>query len=156
MPAFLAKSRLPSAQAAIAAGRITRRKDAPPVDFSFDPLEVLVRVLATAGDDKLIPHIVWNNLQPMLETPSTISSRFGQVGESSRHHRHAEDVARTYSIGCWPSGSGSQEADGHIANDAHRKATAIEPRTEPGATCRSPSRRENSIGRNPRAAVSTS
>ncbi len=54
-------------QAAIAAAKIKLRKDAPPVDFSFDPLEVLVGVLASAGEDKLIPHIVWNNLQPMLE-----------------------------------------------------------------------------------------
>jgi putative membrane-bound dehydrogenase-like protein len=35
-----------------------------------DPLPVLVEVLAHAGDDKLIPHIVWQNLHPLLETRS--------------------------------------------------------------------------------------
>ncbi|HZZ77504.1 MAG TPA: hypothetical protein VFE62_03235, partial [Gemmataceae bacterium] len=32
-----------------------------------DPLPVLLDVLATCGDDKLIPHIVWQNLHPLLE-----------------------------------------------------------------------------------------
>ena len=32
----------------------------------LDPLPVLVEVLANAGDDKLIPHIVWQNLHPLL------------------------------------------------------------------------------------------
>jgi putative membrane-bound dehydrogenase-like protein len=36
----------------------------------LDPLPVLVEVLAHAGDDKLIPHIVWQNLHPLLETQS--------------------------------------------------------------------------------------
>jgi hypothetical protein len=35
-----------------------------------DPLPVLVSVLANAGDDKLIPHIVWQNLHPLLATQS--------------------------------------------------------------------------------------
>jgi glucose/arabinose dehydrogenase len=35
-----------------------------------DPLPVLVSVLANAGDDKLIPHIVWQNLHPLLATDS--------------------------------------------------------------------------------------
>jgi putative membrane-bound dehydrogenase-like protein len=34
----------------------------------LDPLPVLVAVLASAGDDKLIPHIVWQNLHPLLAT----------------------------------------------------------------------------------------
>ncbi len=35
-----------------------------------DPLPVLVEVLANAGDDPLIPHIVWQNLHPLLATRS--------------------------------------------------------------------------------------
>ncbi|HZY89408.1 MAG TPA: PVC-type heme-binding CxxCH protein, partial [Gemmataceae bacterium] len=31
------------------------------------PLPILLRVLAACGDDKLIPHIVWQNLHPLLE-----------------------------------------------------------------------------------------
>ena len=36
----------------------------------LDALPILVEVLAHAGDDKLIPHIVWQNLHPLLETRS--------------------------------------------------------------------------------------
>ncbi len=36
----------------------------------LDPLPVLVEVLAHAGDDKLISHIVWQNLHPLLATRS--------------------------------------------------------------------------------------
>jgi putative membrane-bound dehydrogenase-like protein len=32
-----------------------------------DPLPLLLKVLANCGDDKLIPHIVWQNLHPLLE-----------------------------------------------------------------------------------------
>jgi putative membrane-bound dehydrogenase-like protein len=32
-----------------------------------DPLPVLVEVLARCGEDELIPHIVWQNLHPLLE-----------------------------------------------------------------------------------------
>lgn len=32
-----------------------------------DPLPLLLDVLAHSGDDKLIPHIVWQNLHPLLE-----------------------------------------------------------------------------------------
>jgi hypothetical protein len=35
-----------------------------------DPMPELVKVLANAGDDKLIPHIVWQNLHPLLATRS--------------------------------------------------------------------------------------
>jgi glucose/arabinose dehydrogenase len=34
------------------------------------PLPVLIDVLAHSGDDKLIPHIVWQNLHPLLESQS--------------------------------------------------------------------------------------
>ncbi len=37
---------------------------------TVDPLPVLVEVLGNAGDDKLIPHIVWQNLHPLLTTRS--------------------------------------------------------------------------------------
>jgi putative heme-binding domain-containing protein len=33
----------------------------------LDPMPLLVKSLANAGDDKLIPHIVWQNLHPLLE-----------------------------------------------------------------------------------------
>jgi putative membrane-bound dehydrogenase-like protein len=36
----------------------------------LDALPILVKVLANAGDDKLIPHIVWQNLHPLLATDS--------------------------------------------------------------------------------------
>jgi hypothetical protein len=36
----------------------------------LDPLPLLVEVLANSGDDKLIPHIVWQNLHPLLATRS--------------------------------------------------------------------------------------
>ncbi len=32
-----------------------------------DPLPVFAKVLASCGDDRLIPHIVWQNLHPLLE-----------------------------------------------------------------------------------------
>jgi putative membrane-bound dehydrogenase-like protein len=47
-------------QVAIASRKIDR----------LDPLPVLVEVLAHAEGDKLIPHIVWQNLHPLLETRS--------------------------------------------------------------------------------------
>jgi putative membrane-bound dehydrogenase-like protein len=36
-----------------------------------DPLPLLVEVLAHCGDDKLIPHIAWQNLHPLLEDRAT-------------------------------------------------------------------------------------
>src|SRR5438128_6862849 len=36
----------------------------------IDPLPVLLDVLTHCGDDKLIPHIVWQNLHPLLEKDS--------------------------------------------------------------------------------------
>lgn len=43
-------------QVAIAAGKFA----------SLDPLPVWINVLAACGDDELIPHIVWQNLHPLL------------------------------------------------------------------------------------------
>jgi hypothetical protein len=50
-------------QVAIAAGKLeaTRGENAIPI---------YVKILAGAGDDKLLPHIVWQNLHPLLETHS--------------------------------------------------------------------------------------
>ncbi|HVA44852.1 MAG TPA: PVC-type heme-binding CxxCH protein [Pirellulales bacterium] len=36
----------------------------------LDPLPLLFEALSKAGDDKLIPHIVWQNLHPLLENES--------------------------------------------------------------------------------------
>ncbi len=36
----------------------------------IDPIPLLTKVLATCGDDRLIPHIVWQNLHPLLEDQS--------------------------------------------------------------------------------------
>ncbi len=36
----------------------------------LEPLLVLVNVLASCGEDTLIPHIVWQNLHPLLEQPN--------------------------------------------------------------------------------------
>jgi len=47
-------------QAAIAAGKLE----------GVDPLPLWLRALGRAGDDKLIPHIVWQNLHPRLEDHS--------------------------------------------------------------------------------------
>lgn len=59
LPPELAKDKSPDVQlqVAIAARKL---KD-------VDPLPVLLDVLTHCGDDKLIPHIVWQNLHPLLE-----------------------------------------------------------------------------------------
>ncbi|MFM9114721.1 MAG: HEAT repeat domain-containing protein, partial [Planctomycetota bacterium] len=36
----------------------------------LEPLPLLVKVLAQAGDDPIIPQVVWQNLHPLLETNS--------------------------------------------------------------------------------------
>ena len=46
-------------QVAIAAGKIE----------GLDPVPVLLDVLSQAGDDPLIPAIVWQNLQPLVDRP---------------------------------------------------------------------------------------
>jgi putative membrane-bound dehydrogenase-like protein len=59
-------------QVAIAARRV---KNVTPNPFgpqkTVDPLPVLLDVLAHCGNDKLIPHIVWQNLHPLLEERSS-------------------------------------------------------------------------------------
>ena len=44
-------------QAAIAARKVE----------GIDPIAMLIDALSHSGDDRLIPHIVWNNLQPLME-----------------------------------------------------------------------------------------
>jgi putative membrane-bound dehydrogenase-like protein len=39
---------------------------APKLD-GLDPLPILFQVLQSSGDDELLPHIVWNNLQPLMD-----------------------------------------------------------------------------------------
>lgn len=56
--AALAKDPAPDVQLQVA---IAARKF-----FNVDPLPVLCDVLTHCGDDKLIPHIVWQNLHPLL------------------------------------------------------------------------------------------
>ncbi|HEY1065005.1 MAG TPA: PVC-type heme-binding CxxCH protein [Pirellulales bacterium] len=50
-------------QVAIAAKKIGAHRNAP-----GDAIPVLLHVLAKAGDDGFTPHIVWQNLHPLLET----------------------------------------------------------------------------------------
>ncbi len=40
---------------------------AAPKLSEIDPLPILFKILATSGDDELLPHIVWNNLQPLMD-----------------------------------------------------------------------------------------
>jgi putative membrane-bound dehydrogenase-like protein len=56
----------------------------------MDPFPMLFRVLADCGDDKLIPHIVWQNLHPLLEHRAHL---FVLLLEHSRFRR-SPNVAR--------------------------------------------------------------
>jgi putative membrane-bound dehydrogenase-like protein len=60
----LAKDSSPVIQLQVA---IAARKIKTNVGESLDALPVLLDVLTHCGDDKLIPHIVWQNLHPLLE-----------------------------------------------------------------------------------------
>jgi putative heme-binding domain-containing protein len=51
-----------------------------------DPLPVLLRVLNGCGDDKLIPHIVWQNLHPLLEDRTADFVKL--AGKDLRHSRN--------------------------------------------------------------------
>jgi putative heme-binding domain-containing protein len=47
----------------------------------IDPVTALIDVLSHSGDDRLIPHIVWNNLQPLMEIQgAAIARRLAEVG----------------------------------------------------------------------------
>lgn len=71
---------------------ITARK----VD-GIDPVPVLVDVLAHSGDDRLIPHIVWNNLQPLMEERGpAIADALAAVPGLDRNASFDEFVPRTF------------------------------------------------------------
>jgi putative heme-binding domain-containing protein len=72
-------------QAAIAARKIE----------GIDPVVVLIDVLSRSGDDRLIPHIVWNNLQPLIEDHgAAIAGKLADVN-FERNAICAEFVPRT-------------------------------------------------------------
>ncbi len=54
-----------------------------------DAMPVLLQVLSTSGGDKLLPHIVWQNLQPMLEQHG---ARYLTLATAS-HYRTSPAVA---------------------------------------------------------------
>src|SRR5204862_1817428 len=72
----LAKDKSPDVllQVAIAARKIT----------GLDAMPILLDVLAHCGDDKLIPHIVWQNLHPLLEKDRSEERRVGKECRSER------------------------------------------------------------------------
>jgi putative heme-binding domain-containing protein len=73
-------------QAAVAAHKIP----------SVDRVAVLIEVLSHSGNDRLIPHIVWNNLQPLMEDHgATIARRLAEVG-FERNPISTEFVPRTF------------------------------------------------------------
>ena len=49
-----------------------------------DPLPLLLQVLVTCGDDRLIPHIVWQNLHPLLEKRAPSSCNWSRSTTSSK------------------------------------------------------------------------
>jgi putative membrane-bound dehydrogenase-like protein len=62
----------------------------------IDPVPLLIDVLVTAGDDKLIPHIVWNNLQSLMdERGGQIVRQMRQAG-LERTASFAEFAPRTF------------------------------------------------------------
>ncbi len=66
-----------------------------------DPLPLLFKILAAASKDDLLPHIVWNNLQPLMETESekvvehvaALERSVRPAGES-RRPAHLNDMLR--------------------------------------------------------------
>jgi putative heme-binding domain-containing protein len=73
-------------QAAIAARKIE----------GIDPIVALIDVLDRSGDDRLIPHIVWNNLQPLMETRGAeIAHRLAEIS-FERNAACSDFVPRTF------------------------------------------------------------
>ncbi len=56
----------------------------------MDPMPVLVEVLAKAGDDRVTSPVVWQNLQPMLQTGSLAFL------EASANHAGSDSLPRVY------------------------------------------------------------
>jgi putative membrane-bound dehydrogenase-like protein len=74
-------------QAAIAARKVD----------GIDPVPVLVDVLANSGEDRLIPHIVWNNLQPLMdERGPSIAKALATAPGFDRNPAFGEFVPRTF------------------------------------------------------------
>jgi putative membrane-bound dehydrogenase-like protein len=74
-------------QAAIAARKVE----------GVDAVAVLIDVLANSSSDPLIPHIVWNNLQPLVEQHSgPIARALAQIPKFDRHPSFAEFVPRLF------------------------------------------------------------
>jgi putative heme-binding domain-containing protein len=71
-------------QVAIAAGKIA----------GIDVIPVLLDVLANCGDDKLIPHIVWQNLHPRLEVESPQLIKLLEQGDLRKSPQMAEIMPR--------------------------------------------------------------
>ena len=72
-----------------------------------DPLPVLVEVLSRAGDDAITPAIVWQNLQPMLETGAIAfveaTERFGDSkAVASLYPRVIDRLLARRSTDAWP------------------------------------------------------
>ncbi len=67
-----------------------------------DPVPTLFEILATAGDDKLIPHIVWQNLHPLVE--DHVWARFSTPCRASMSvaRRHCGMPCHGLSSDCWP------------------------------------------------------
>jgi putative heme-binding domain-containing protein len=64
--------------------------------IEVDPVALLVEVLTHSGDDRLIPHIVWNNLQPSFETHGAeIAQRLAAAG-FERNAACSEFLPRTF------------------------------------------------------------
>ena len=59
-----------------------------------DPLPVLLDVLAGSGDDPLMPHIVWQNLHPLLEEHGQRSSSWWPRNHYADSHAVTAHVPR--------------------------------------------------------------
>ena len=59
---------------------------------AIQPIPILLDVLSACGDDPLIPHIVWQNLHPMLDDPKAAQEVVIHVGARTENLR--ENVAR--------------------------------------------------------------
>jgi putative membrane-bound dehydrogenase-like protein len=63
----------------------------------IDPVAVLIDVLAHSGGDRLIPHIVWNNLEPLMEERGqSIARALAAAPEFDRNPSFSEFVPRTF------------------------------------------------------------
>jgi putative heme-binding domain-containing protein len=60
---------------------------------SFDPLSVLFEVLSGCQDDPIIPHIVWQNLLPVLDDPTLTRQFFTRfMAEPAERHPYVAGI----------------------------------------------------------------